>query len=1090
MAVQTIYLLATNGVTPNFWGNTQLNGSAPTAATAAFGWTVAKTAVTTPYRRGRWGATAVGGDTAAASSYNAGTSGPTKGTGTGASTAGDSFVAGPLTGTFAATAWTFNINFRETTTGATGHINLRVWKSANADGSSATQLLANTAGLTINTTSSTIDYNSSVSWSPGALTLNNEYLFFQIEWQETTAGTVNGSNVLFRAGPSAITTPDFIALHQGAALIAGAGSINTDTDQFYTARALLTGAGALLADASVLSTSILFRSQSSTAYASRVIDTNVAAPAGVIDGDILIAAWFIGSGNFVGAPPTPITPPAGWAQIGTNTDVQDNSGFHGQFYVYWKQAASEPSNYDFNHTGTQSTEVAIAAYDNCSGSPIEVSSSNFGTGLPGNTATALSVTTSIANSELIYLGHNWDATGTLSPPTGMVERFDHLVYIADQLQSSVGVSGDRTQTLTSNNPWSAVLLALAPSGSAVTTAWNGAALLAGAGATAFDAYAQYEAPGATLNLAGAAQLAGAAAFASTVVQVAQTSSLLTGSAAVAARAVQQIPNAALLTGVANVQSLAQQWIPVQIARAGITAFNVASSQWMQGQVALAGAGSITADLVKAVQGWNGDALLVGSAAFNIAILQWMQAQTLYQGAGSFGFPVASQRLVDAAIFTGVGALASQATQSIPTAVLFAGSSTLAVNASQWFAVSTQVSGAGAIIASAIMPNMHAAALLNNFSLFGANAAGVTLWDGRGLLTGSAAFNAIALQWLQGQGALTGAGNLAAGIDPQAARPVSGLIAAVGALAVNVNQGLADRAQFSGIGVFAVSALMPNMHAASGLSGAGTLAVDALKAGVTGGATLLTGAGGWAALATSSLIGQALIPAAGTISGLATARLPASWLGAGAGALVAAPSVNLPVQVALAGTGGFLAATDLGFRGTGVLLAASGAIVASVFELAAASFKVAGIGGTAANMTALQPIGGLLAGNGLLSVDSIHRLVLAGQIAGVGALQVTSWQIMLVTGELEGIGGLVADSYAIGAKNIFLTVVGGGRVRVDALIHHNDNAEIDTQKIAVGDFIGRATSTRFSSQQTRTAAAVTGRGSSGIRFIGQRGKTTI
>jgi hypothetical protein len=76
MAVQTIWLLGTAGVTPNFFGNTQLNGSAPTAANSAFGWGPAKTAPPA-FFRGRLGATTTGSDTAVASSYNAGTSGPT-----------------------------------------------------------------------------------------------------------------------------------------------------------------------------------------------------------------------------------------------------------------------------------------------------------------------------------------------------------------------------------------------------------------------------------------------------------------------------------------------------------------------------------------------------------------------------------------------------------------------------------------------------------------------------------------------------------------------------------------------------------------------------------------------------------------------------------------------------------------------------------------------------------------------------------------------------------------------------------------------------------------------------------------------------
>src|SRR4249919_3569132 len=102
MAIQTIYVLATTATAPNWWGVTQLTGTAPTAATTAYGYNPSRTALTTPYYRGRLGA--VGPATAAqAASYNAAAAGPTPGTGSAITTAGDSFIAGPFFGVFAAT---------------------------------------------------------------------------------------------------------------------------------------------------------------------------------------------------------------------------------------------------------------------------------------------------------------------------------------------------------------------------------------------------------------------------------------------------------------------------------------------------------------------------------------------------------------------------------------------------------------------------------------------------------------------------------------------------------------------------------------------------------------------------------------------------------------------------------------------------------------------------------------------------------------------------------------------------------------------------------------------------------------------------
>lgn len=208
MATHTLYPTNTLAITPNFWSILQDGGTAPTAANSTYGWSPSKQALSnTIYMGGHLGAS--GAVTAGGlTSFIDSTTSPTKGTGTTGSTAGDSFIAGPYTGTFANTAWTFAWNMRASTAGVTGRLRMRVWKSANADGTSATALTASTqVGSTI-VLSTTVDTNSSMSWSPGTITLSNEYLFFQMEWEQTAVGTTSGDNALFRIGTASITTPD------------------------------------------------------------------------------------------------------------------------------------------------------------------------------------------------------------------------------------------------------------------------------------------------------------------------------------------------------------------------------------------------------------------------------------------------------------------------------------------------------------------------------------------------------------------------------------------------------------------------------------------------------------------------------------------------------------------------------------------------------------------------------------------------------------------------------------------------------------------------------------------------------------------
>jgi hypothetical protein len=206
---RTFYILANAAKTEDSWfTRLQDGGTAPTAANTAYGWTVGKTATTTAFWRARLGA--VGAATVAAATSTIDSTNPTAGTGTAITTAGNAWIVGPFNGTFANTAWTFVLNMRASTAGAIGNIRMRVFKSANRNGSSPTALTASTLVTSAGpkTMSTTADVNFGFTWSPGAITLNNEYLFFEPEWQETTAGSNASSNALFRAG-STITTPVF-----------------------------------------------------------------------------------------------------------------------------------------------------------------------------------------------------------------------------------------------------------------------------------------------------------------------------------------------------------------------------------------------------------------------------------------------------------------------------------------------------------------------------------------------------------------------------------------------------------------------------------------------------------------------------------------------------------------------------------------------------------------------------------------------------------------------------------------------------------------------------------------------------------------
>jgi hypothetical protein len=208
MATKTFYLLNTLAVTPDFFGNMQDGGSAPTAANCTYGFTPSNSPLSQAYNIAHLGANTFSTSKGAVAVSIANLTSPAKGTGSTNATSGDSFRVGPFNGVFAAGNWTFNWFVRPTTITATGRINMQVWKGLFSSGVNAVSLASILNGATVTLNSTTTSQNSTMTWNAPIVTLNNEYLFFQVEWQETTAGS-NGSALAFRAGESSIVTTDF-----------------------------------------------------------------------------------------------------------------------------------------------------------------------------------------------------------------------------------------------------------------------------------------------------------------------------------------------------------------------------------------------------------------------------------------------------------------------------------------------------------------------------------------------------------------------------------------------------------------------------------------------------------------------------------------------------------------------------------------------------------------------------------------------------------------------------------------------------------------------------------------------------------------
>lgn len=209
-----------------------------------------------------------------------------------------------------------------------------------------------------------------------------------------------------------------------------------------------------------------FRSASSNKIDDGTGTVVVTKPAGVVDGDFLIAA--------ATCPGTvTITAPAGWVLLAPKQEYSSAT----LLAVYGKYASSEPASYSWTFSGTDGGCVGIVAYKDVR--PVFCSilgSAVYYTGLGVSTVDMVSA--NATSDDLILVaaffanGGGSGAVVTWTPPASMAERVDvgealtnnrTALLIADEQLTATGATGIRTATMSrSTNRPAAISILLAP----------------------------------------------------------------------------------------------------------------------------------------------------------------------------------------------------------------------------------------------------------------------------------------------------------------------------------------------------------------------------------------------------------------------------------------------------------------------------------------------------------------------------------------------------------------------------------------------------------------------------------------------------
>ena len=154
-----------------------LTTTQPGASTSTTGWTVGATGV------GNYSRQTYNTEKAAA------TFAPTvEPSGSPLGSAEDSWRYGPLTGTFSLGTWYSSASVIAVTSGGNqdGRMRVRLWRSHNADGTSATEITASSGvmvGSRTTNITTTVAQSSSASARIAAFSVNGEYLFMQCAWE-------------------------------------------------------------------------------------------------------------------------------------------------------------------------------------------------------------------------------------------------------------------------------------------------------------------------------------------------------------------------------------------------------------------------------------------------------------------------------------------------------------------------------------------------------------------------------------------------------------------------------------------------------------------------------------------------------------------------------------------------------------------------------------------------------------------------------------------------------------------------------------------------------------------------------------------
>jgi hypothetical protein len=217
---------------------------------------------------------------------------------------------------------------------------------------------------------------------------------------------------------------------------------------------------------------ISFRSAAVASNGAAPVLITVSKPAGVVDGDVLVASVVISGDKTI------VAGPSGWSLL--DSQVTGSATGDCRHAVYYRVASSEGSSYVWDFSGGADCAAAILAYIGASSSPVDVSASRLMTGSTTD-HTAPSVTTSSDTVAVVAYGTNpfFNGDTTFTTPSGLTIRAEAdpgagttnraVLKMFDLVATGASPTGTKVTTLNNSAKGVAFTVGLKPSGAVAQT---------------------------------------------------------------------------------------------------------------------------------------------------------------------------------------------------------------------------------------------------------------------------------------------------------------------------------------------------------------------------------------------------------------------------------------------------------------------------------------------------------------------------------------------------------------------------------------------------------------------------------------------